>query len=211
MRRGAFDYLPKPFTPRPDTPGARPASIACADCSFTSKRLEETDSLGGAGGPICKTQEPAMRQAVDVAFQGRADRCDNLACAAKAAQARAFLGARHSRSLDAPPAGPFVTIHCPSLSAELLESELFGHVKGSFTGGLFKTPSVKVAAAEGGTLLLDEIGRPADGRYSPSCCGLLQEKRYERIGETRTRACDVRILAATNPRPAGGHRRGLVP
>ncbi len=87
-------------------------------------------------------------------------------------------------------------MHCPSLSAELLESELFGHVQGAFTGAVRDTVG-KVAVAEGGTLFLDEVGDlpPA---LQPKLLRLLQEKRYERVGETQTRASDVRILAASS-------------
>ena len=92
--------------------------------------------------------------------------------------------------------GTLITVNCPSLSAELLESEFFGHVRGAFTGAVQDTLG-KVAAAEGGTLFLDEIG-DLPLALQPKLLRLLQEKRYERVGETRTRACDVRILAATN-------------
>ena len=100
----------------------------------------------------------------------------------------------HARSPRA--AGPFVTVHCPSLSAELLESELFGHARGSFTGAVQDTLG-KVAAAQGGTLFLDEIGE-LPLALQPKLLRLLQEKRYERVGESQTRVCDVRLLAATN-------------
>jgi NtrC-family two-component system response regulator AlgB len=89
-----------------------------------------------------------------------------------------------------------VTVHCPSLSAELLESELFGHARGSFTGAVRDT-SGKVAAAEGGTLFLDEVG-DLPLSLQPKLLRLLQDKEYERVGETNTRVGDLRIIAATN-------------
>ncbi len=92
--------------------------------------------------------------------------------------------------------GPFVTVSCPSLSAELLESTLFGHARGSFTGAVTDTEG-KVGAAEGGTLFLDEVGE-LPLVLQPKLLRFLQEKRYERVGETRTRAADVRLIAATN-------------
>jgi NtrC-family two-component system response regulator AlgB len=100
----------------------------------------------------------------------------------------------HARSPRA--AGPFVTVNCPSLSAELLESELFGHVRGAFTGAVRDTEG-KVAAAEGGTLFLDEVG-DLPLPLQPKLLRLLQERSYERVGEVRTRLSDARVLAATN-------------
>ena len=91
---------------------------------------------------------------------------------------------------------PFVTVSCPSLSADLLESELFGHARGSFTGAVADTEG-KVAAAEGGTLFLDEIG-DLPLALQPKLLRFLQERRYERVGENRTRGADVRLIAATN-------------
>src|SRR5690606_35139865 len=91
---------------------------------------------------------------------------------------------------------PFVTISCPSLSKELLESELFGHVKGSYTGAI-KDKWGKVHEANGGTLFLDEIGElPLD--IQPKLLRLLQEREYERLGENKIRTADVRVIAATN-------------
>ena len=91
---------------------------------------------------------------------------------------------------------PFVTVSCPSLSRDLLESELFGHMKGSFTGA-FATTWGKVAAADRGTLFLDEIGElPLE--IQPKLLRLLQEREYERVGEAKVRLANVRVIAATN-------------
>jgi NtrC-family two-component system response regulator AlgB len=91
---------------------------------------------------------------------------------------------------------PFVVVNCPTLSEELLASELFGHARGSFTGATRDQPG-RIEGAEGGTVFLDEIGE-----ISPSLQAkllrFLQEKRFERIGENRTRVADVRVVAATN-------------
>jgi two-component system, NtrC family, response regulator AlgB len=91
---------------------------------------------------------------------------------------------------------PFVTVNCPCLSHELLESDLFGHVRGAFTGAVQDTWG-KVAAAEGGTLFLDEIG-DLPMSLQPKLLRLLQEKQYERVGEATSRCAQVRIIAATN-------------
>ena len=91
---------------------------------------------------------------------------------------------------------PFITINTPGLSKELIESELFGHVKGAFTGAI-KDHWGKVRAADGGTLFLDEIGEmPLE--LQAKLLRLLQDREYERLGENTTRKADVRVIAATN-------------
>jgi len=91
---------------------------------------------------------------------------------------------------------PFITVSCPSLSRELLESELFGHVRGAFTGAL-RDHWGKVKAAAGGTLFLDEIG-DLPMEIQPKLLRLLQEREYERVGENVTRQAEVRVIAATS-------------
>jgi NtrC-family two-component system response regulator AlgB len=192
MRRGAFDYLPKPFTP---------AQLRVVlDRWLLVRRLRDQvadlqDQVREGSPEIdLETREPAMRQALDVAFRAAASEATVLLRGESGTGKGVLARALHARSPRA--AGPFVTVHCPSLSAELLESELFGHAKGAFTGAVSETTG-KVAVAEGGTLFLDEIG-DLPLAVQPKLLRLAQDKCYERVGETRTRTCDVRILAASN-------------
>jgi transcriptional regulator with GAF, ATPase, and Fis domain len=99
---------------------------------------------------------------------------------------------RRSRRKD----GPLVRVNCASIPRELFESEFFGHVRGAFTGAI-KDRAGRFETAEGGTLFLDEVGEvPMD--MQGKLLRVLQEKRYERVGEDRTRQADVRIIGATN-------------
>ncbi|MCX7982717.1 MAG: sigma 54-interacting transcriptional regulator [Syntrophales bacterium] len=92
--------------------------------------------------------------------------------------------------------GPFITVNCSALSENLLESELFGHVKGSFTGA-FRDKIGRFEAAQGGTILLDEIG-DISPLIQLKLLRVLQEKEIERVGDTRARKVDVRVIASTH-------------
>jgi two-component system, NtrC family, response regulator AlgB len=192
MRRGAFDYLPKPFTPDQlrvilDRWGLVRGlqNEVAALREAVSNAVPEVD---------LQTRDPAMQQALDVAFRVAPTDATVLLRGESGTGKGVLARAIHARSRRS--SRPFVTVHCPSLSAELLESDLFGHARGAFTGAV-QDKEGKVAAAEGGTLFLDEIGDlpPA---LQPKLLRFLQDRAYERVGETRTRLGDVRLIAATN-------------
>jgi NtrC-family two-component system response regulator AlgB len=191
MRRGALDYLPKPFTPNQ----LRLVLDRVAHLRRLQSHVDDLEEQVRSIVPEAdlQTSEPAMQQALELAFKAAPSEATILLRGESGTGKGVLARAIHARSPRA--AAPFLTVHCPNLSAELLESELFGHVRGAFTGAVRDTLG-KVAVAEAGTLFLDEIG-DLPVAMQPKLLRLLQERRYERVGETQTRACDVRILAAT--------------
>jgi NtrC-family two-component system response regulator AlgB len=92
--------------------------------------------------------------------------------------------------------GAFVSVNCPALSAELMNSTLFGHKRGAFTGATADSPG-KVQEAEGGTLFLDEVGDLSPDAQA-RLLRFLNDRVYERVGEAKERQADVRLIAATN-------------
>src|SRR5207302_5619955 len=101
---------------------------------------------------------------------------------------------------------PLVTINCASLQETLLESELFGHEKGAFTGAIVaKTGLVEVA--EGGTLFIDEIAEMAPGLQA-KLLRVLENRTFRRVGGTREQQADVRVVAATNKVMEEEHKAG---
>ncbi|HTU91104.1 MAG TPA: sigma-54 dependent transcriptional regulator [Gemmataceae bacterium] len=192
MRAGAFDYLPKPFTPDQ----LRLVLERWRQMRRLRNQLANLQEQMRSATPQVDlhTSEPAMQQALDLAFQVAPSEATVLLHGESGTGKGVLARTIHERSGRAN--GPFVIVPCPSLSGELLESELFGHVKGAFTGAVRDTEG-KVAAAEGGTLFLDEIG-DVPPAVQPKLLRLLQDRNYERVGETTMRIANVRILAATN-------------
>ncbi len=192
MRRGAFDYLPKPCTPDQ----IRHVLAQIERTKRLERRVSELESRLVEYGPEAdlNTQSHEMSKALDVAFKA-ADSDATVLLLGESGTGKSVLArSMHQRSRRS--AGAFVTVSCPSLSRELLESELFGHAKGAFTGAHADTKG-KVASADGGTLFLDEIGDlPLE--IQPKLLRLLQEREYERVGETKPRRANVRVISASN-------------
>ena len=192
MRRGAADYLPKPFTPEQIRQVLRKL-VKTRQLEGCVANLEAR--LSNAAPPTSvETLEPVMERAFHLAFTAAASPASVLLLGESGTGKSILARAIHERSPQKDKA--FVTISCPSLSGELLESELFGRVKGAFTGAVSDAWG-KVAVADGGTLFLDEIGE-LPLAIQPKLLRLLQEKEYERVGESKTRSANVRIITATN-------------
>jgi NtrC-family two-component system response regulator AlgB len=192
MRRGAVDYIPKPFTPDQ----IRRVLGRVLEARRLRERVADLESRLSADAPGTQlvSAEPAMQKVFDLAAKAAVTPATMLLLGESGTGKTVLARAIHASSEQKENA--FVTVNCPSLSRELLESELFGHVKGAFTGAAADTIG-KVALADGGTLFLDEIGElPLE--IQPKLLRLLQEKEYERVGETRSRRADARVIAATN-------------
>lgn len=192
MRRGAFDYLPKPFTPA----HVRAVIERVAQVRGLKDRVAELEEQIRAVAPEAELsgRDPEVRRVLDVARRVAPTDAAVLIRGENGTGKGVLSHALHAWSQRA--GGPFVTVSCPSLSPELLESDLFGHTRGAFTGAV-RDALGKAAAAEGGTLFLDEVG-DLPLPLQPKLLRFLQERRYERVGETRTRQADVRLVAATN-------------
>jgi NtrC-family two-component system response regulator AlgB len=192
MRLGAFDFIPKPFTP--DQIRAVLAKIEKTRALESRVRSLE-NALACESPPVdLESAEPATQRSLEIAFKAAASPATMLLLGPSGTGKSVLAREIHARSAQKTAA--FVTVSCPSLSRELLESELFGHVKGSFTGAVADTLG-KVAAADGGTLFLDEIGE-LPPEIQPKLLRLLQEREYERVGEAKPRRANVRVIAATN-------------
>lgn len=192
MRRGATDFLQKPFTPEQirQVLGKIDKRRRLEDRVVQLEDRLETDSPHAD----LHTREPVMQRVINLAFKAAATPASIMILGESGTGKTVLARAIHERSPQRDNA--FVTISCPSLSRELLESELFGRVKGAYTGASSDSWG-KVFLAEGGTIFLDEIGElPLE--IQPKLLRLLQEKEYERLGEAKTRRANVRVIAATN-------------
>jgi two-component system, NtrC family, response regulator AtoC len=192
MKKGAYDYITKPFNADELILALRKAEEREALRREVGRLREEVSIQRRYRQIIAKS--PAMTRALEVATKVARHPSAVLVTGESGTGKELIARLIHEESARA--AGPFVPVNCGAIPENLLESELFGYVKGAFTGaerdkvGLFE-------AAGGGTVFLDEIGEmPAT--LQVKLLRVLQENEIRRIGDTATRTIDVRIVAATN-------------
>jgi two-component system, NtrC family, response regulator AlgB len=192
MRHGAADYLQKPATDQDvrralERVGAKRRARTHADDLRSAIDLGRPElDLG--------SRSPRMREVFDT-VAAAADSDASMLFRGESGTGKSVLARLlHAQSRRARKA--FVVVSCPVLSEELLASELFGHAQGAFTGASREKPG-RVETAHGGTLFLDEIG-DLPPSLQPKLLRFLQDREFERVGETLTRRADVRVVAATN-------------
>jgi two-component system response regulator AtoC len=192
IKIGAYDYLVKPFNPE--------------ELSLLIKRLVESQNLLKEISHLRKelqkqyqfydliSKSAAMQKVFDLANTTAKSNSNILILGESGTGKELLARAMHNESLRA--GGPFIAVSCVALTETLLESELFGHEKGSFTDAIAQKKG-KFELADRGTIFLDEIG-DISPKLQLSLLRVLQEKEFTRVGGTKSIKVDARIIAATN-------------
>jgi len=192
MKRGAYDYLTKPVDlDRLEILIARALKGRSTEEEVISLRKQVNtrfsfDKILGSS--------PVMKEVFDIAEQVAPTRATVLIEGESGTGKELFAKAIHQ--LSTRKNSPFVAVHCQALPAQLLESELFGHEKGAFTGAIEKRIG-RFEYANNGTIFLDEIG-DIEPQIQVKLLRVIQERSFERLGSNKTVQVDVRIIAATN-------------
>jgi two-component system response regulator FlrC len=191
MKLGAFEYLQKPLS-GPDE--LRLLVGRALERRGLRDRIDGDQRRGERAGPPLTYGDPAMRPVVEAIEKVARTSATVLLLGESGTGKEVAAREIHTRSPRA--AKPFMAINCAALSEQLLESELFGHEKGAFTGATERQRG-RLELADGGTFFLDEVGE-LKPELQAKLLRVLQERRFERVGGARTLEVDVRWVAATN-------------
>ncbi len=189
MKAGAHDYLTKPFT-LDQIQHTIERALEVRELRSQNRALR--NSMEGL--PLLTSSSPVFRSLIATAHAAASSDATIL-FTGESGTGKNVL-ARQIHEWSSRREHPFVIVNCTTLSEHLLESELFGHVKGSFTGAIKDKPG-RLEAANGGTVFLDEIAELAPS-LQIKFLRFLQEQRFERVGGEKTIEVDARIIAATN-------------
>jgi len=198
MRRGAYDYLSKPF----DLDevlltlkrALRQRTLASEVKALRTRAPDDPDDESGDPGPELVGRSAAMREVFKAIGLAAATDAAVLIVGETGTGKELVATALHRHSDRA--AGPFIRVHCGALPEGLIESELFGHERGAFTGADRRKPG-RFERAAGGTIFLDEVGElplPAQAKL----LRVLQQREFERVGGTETLRSDARVISATH-------------
>ncbi len=193
MRLGAFDYLQKPLA----SPGELRLLAARALERRSLLALRDRADREASGEEPLTWGDPAMATVVEALKKVAPTEATVLLLGESGTGKEVAARALHRWSARS--GGPFVAVNCAAISESLLESELFGHVKGAFTGAAAARRG-RLELAAGGTFFLDEIAEMKP-ELQAKLLRVLEDRRFERVGGTRTLTADVRWLAATNREP----------
>ncbi len=194
MKLGAFDYLEKPIS------SPRELRLLAARALERRTLLAARDRAAREAEPLPPLSygDPAMEPVVEALRRVAATNASVLLVGESGTGKEVAARTLHAWSTRA--GGPFVAVNCAALPETLLESELFGHEKGAFTGASAARRG-RIELADGGTFFLDEIGEMKP-EVQAKLLRVIQDRRFERVGGTRTIESDVRWVAATNRDPA---------
>jgi DNA-binding NtrC family response regulator len=196
MRAGASDYLTKPMN-LDEVEHKVALHLRARRLEAENRELRDlTDRRQDKGGPLDDIvgRSSVMAEIMETVKQVAPSRATVLIQGESGTGKELIARAVHRLSPRA--RGPLVTVHCAALSPQLLESELFGHERGAFTGAVERRIG-RFEAADGGTIFLDEIGE-IDAATQVKILRVLGERTFERVGSTKTLRVDVRLVAATN-------------
>ena len=196
IKQGAYDYITKPF-PKEKLLGMLERLLDHRRLAAENQLLREElqRGAGGAGGSDAIIfRSKVFREVYDLTLQVAESDANILIMGESGTGKELIASALHRNSPRR--SKPFVSLNCAALSDTLLESQLFGHVRGAFTGAVMNQKGL-LEEADGGTLFLDEIGDVSPA-VQAKLLRVIQEKDFIVLGSTRTRKVDVRFVAATN-------------
>jgi DNA-binding NtrC family response regulator len=193
IKQGAYDYITKPF-PKEKLLGVLERVLDHRRLSLENRQLREELHHSSAGVDVIVFRSAAFREVYDLTLQVAESDANILILGESGTGKELIASALHRNSGRR--GRSFVSLNCAALSETLLESQLFGHVRGAFTGAVINQKGL-VEEADGGTLFLDEIG-DVSPTVQAKLLRVIQEKDFIAVGSTRPRKVDVRFVAATN-------------